>query len=95
LGVTPIENLRFRVVDATNLEPALGNIQSDADDLRHDVEPFAFPVGKSTVPAPSLYAQAGAVHIISSAADEAGISQPAWSSVGGKLIQPATLAPAG
>jgi hypothetical protein len=34
----------------------------------------------------SLNAQAGAVHIISSAADEAGISQPAWSSVGGNLL---------
>ena len=31
----------------------------------------------------------------SRAADEAGISQPAWSSVGGKLTQPQTLAPNG
>jgi hypothetical protein len=62
-----IENLLFRVVAAANLEPALGDIQSDADDLTHDEKPFAVPVAIDLQPY-TLDAQAGAVRIISFAA---------------------------
>jgi hypothetical protein len=38
------ELAHFRFVDGANLEPTLGDIQSDADDLMDDEEPFAIPV---------------------------------------------------
>ncbi|GLS20985.1 hypothetical protein GCM10007874_40020 [Labrys miyagiensis] len=61
----PIEDLLFPFVDGANLEPALGDIQSNADDLMHDDEPFALPVEIDPLPPQSLNARGRAVHIIS------------------------------
>ena len=63
----PVEDLLPHFVDGVNLEPALSDIQSDADDLTHDVGPFPIRVENRPLWPPSLNAQGGAVHIISSA----------------------------
>jgi hypothetical protein len=39
-----LKTSRIAFVDGANLEPALGDIQSDANDLAHDEEPFATSV---------------------------------------------------